>query len=55
MSTPRDDLPRLGQGFFFEDLRVGQRFRTYRRTVTETDLVNFISVTGMLEMIFFES
>ncbi len=55
MSTPRDDLPRLGQGFFFEDLQVGQRFRTYRRTVTETDLVNFISVTGMLEMIFIDS
>ena len=55
MSTARDELPRLGQGFFFEDLRVGQRFRTYRRTVTETDLVNFISVTGMLEMIFIDS
>lgn len=51
----QDQLPLLGQGFFFQDLRVGQRFRTYRRTVTETDLVNFISVTGMLEMIFIES
>jgi acyl dehydratase len=50
-----DSLPLLGQGFFFQDLRVGQSFRTYRRTVTETDLVNFISVTGMLEMIFIDS
>ena len=50
-----DTLPLLGQGFFFQDLRVGQGFRTYRRTVTETDLVNFISVTGMLEMIFIDS
>lgn len=49
------DLPLLGQGFFFQDLQVGQRFRTYRRTVTETDLVNFISVTGMLEMIFIDA
>ena len=49
------DLPLLGQGFFFQDLRVGQRMKTYRRTVTETDLVNFISVTGMLEMIFIDA
>ena len=51
----RDDtLPRLGQGFFWQDLAVGQRMRTFRRTVTETDLVQFISVTGMLEAIFIE-
>lgn len=51
----QDKLPLLGQGFFFQDLQVGQRFLTYRRTVTEADLVNFISVTGMLEMIFIDS
>ncbi len=47
-------LPRLGQGFVWQDLTVGQRFRTFRRTVTETDLVSFIGVTGMLEAIFIE-
>lgn len=47
-------LPRLGQGFVWQDLQVGQRFRTFRRTVTETDLVSFIGVTGMLEAIFIE-
>lgn len=54
--TPRLDstLPRLGQGFVWQDLAVGQRLRTFRRTVTETDLVNFIGVTGMLEAIFIE-
>jgi len=46
--------PRLGQGFVWQDLQVGQRFRTFRRTVTETDLVQFIGVTGMLEAIFIE-
>lgn len=46
--------PRLGQGFVWQDLQVGQRFRTFRRTVTETDLVQFINVTGMLEAIFIE-
>lgn len=48
------DLPRLGQGFYWQDLKEGQAFRTFRRTVTETDLVNFISVTGMVEAIFIE-
>lgn len=47
-------LPRLGQGFVWQDLTVGQRLRTFARTVTETDLVNFIGVTGMLEAIFIE-
>lgn len=45
---------RLGQGFYWQDIREGQVFETFRRTVTETDLVNFISVTGMLEAIFIE-
>ena len=45
---------RLGQGFYWQDLQVGQVFDTYRRTITETDLVNFISCTGMLEAIFIE-
>jgi len=44
----------LGQGYFWQDLSVGQQFRTIRRTITETDLVNFISCTGMLEAIFIE-
>jgi acyl dehydratase len=49
-----DNLPRLGQGVHWQDLEEGQTFRTFRRTVTETDLVNFIGVTGMLEAIFIE-
>ncbi|MET1116858.1 MAG: acyl dehydratase [Comamonas sp.] len=47
-------MPRLGQGYVWQELEVGQCFRTFRRTVTETDLVNFIGVTGMLEAIFIE-
>ena len=49
------DLPVLGQGFHWQDLQVGRRFQTLRRTVTETDLVNFIGVTGMLEAIFIDA
>ena len=48
-------IPLLGQGFYWQDLVVGQRFRTYRRTVTETDLVSFIGTTGMLEAIFLQA
>ncbi|MBA4791592.1 MAG: MaoC family dehydratase [Rhizobiales bacterium] len=48
-------LPRLGQGAYWQDLHVGQKFRTFRRTVTETDLVSFISATGMLEAIFIDA
>jgi 3-hydroxybutyryl-CoA dehydratase len=47
-------VPRMGQGFFWQDLQVGQQLRTFRRTVTESDLVAFINVTGMLEAIFIE-
>ncbi len=46
---------RLGQGYYWQDIEVGQVFETFRRTVTETDLVNFISTTGMLEAIFIEA
>lgn len=45
----------LGQGFYYQELEVGQQFQTHRRTITETDLVGFINVTGMLEVIFLEA
>jgi 3-hydroxybutyryl-CoA dehydratase len=44
----------LGLGFTWEQLSPGQRFRTLNRTVTETDLVMFTGVTGMLETIFID-
>jgi 3-hydroxybutyryl-CoA dehydratase len=44
----------LGLGFTFEQLSPGQRFRTLNRTITETDLVLFTGVTGMLEVIFID-
>jgi acyl dehydratase len=42
----------LGLGIHFEDLPVGRRFRTIGRTLTEADLVNFIGVTGLTEVLF---
>lgn len=47
-------VPQMGRGFVWQDLHVGQKLRTFRRTVTEADLVNFINATGMLEAIFIE-
>ncbi len=47
--------PMLGRGFYWQELEIGQRFQTFRRTITETDIVNFISVTGMLEAIFIDT
>jgi 3-hydroxybutyryl-CoA dehydratase len=55
MTASTAEPVRLGQGVYWQDLALGQRFQTLRRTITETDLVNFISVTGMLEAIFIDA
>jgi acyl dehydratase len=55
MTAPVAKYPLLGHGYFWQDLEVGQKFQTFNRTVTETDLVNFISCTGMLEIIFIDA
>lgn len=47
-------IPLLGLGYYWQDLTCGQTFRTSRRTLTEADLVNFVSVTGMLEGFFID-
>ena len=47
--------PLMSRGLYWQELAVGPLGRTLRRTVTETDLVNFISVTGMLEAIFIDA
>src|ERR1043165_4850713 len=47
-----DVLPIVGRGFCFEDVRVGFRFRTHRRTITEADLSNFINLSWLTEELF---
>jgi len=42
----------VGLGFYFEDLPLGRKFRTIGRTITEADIVNFVNVTGMTEVLF---
>ena len=42
----------IGLGLHWDDLKVGYRFRTIGRTITEADIVNFVGCTGMLEVLF---
>src|ERR1700704_5345209 len=52
MMTEIDGYEVLGLGLYFEDMRIGRKFRTIGRTLTEADLVAFIGVTGMTEVLF---
>ena len=42
----------VGIGFYWDDLTVGDQFKTLNRTITDSDIVNFIGVTGMVETLF---
>jgi acyl dehydratase len=45
-------IPIAGRGYCYEDLPVGFRFRTHRRTLAESDLANFINLTWLTEELF---
>lgn len=45
----------LGEGFYWNDLKLGDSFRTFGRTITETDIVNFVNSAGMLESLFVDA
>lgn len=45
----------VGQGFYWTDLPVGRQLRTFGRTIAETDILNFVSVAGMLESLFVDA
>ena len=47
-----DVLPIVGRGFCFEDVRVGFRFRTHRRTISEADLAAFVNTSWLTEELF---
>ena len=42
----------LGQGKHWDELKIGDRFKSWGRTITDADIVNFINATGMLEVLF---
>ncbi len=41
-------------GKHFEDLKVGDRFTTARRTITETDVIQFVTLVGFNEPLFLD-
>ena len=45
-------MQELGRGFYYNDLEVGQTFKTIGRTIFEGDIINFVGVTGMQELLF---
>lgn len=47
-----DIIPIVGRGYCYEDLKVGFRFRTHRRTIAEADVAGFINLTWLTEELF---
>jgi len=47
-----DNVHVIGRGYGYEDLKVGFRFRTHRRTIAEADLANFVNLTWLTEELF---
>jgi acyl dehydratase len=47
-----DAVQVVGRGFSFEDLKIGLRFRTHRRTIAESDLAAFVNLTWLTEELF---
>ena len=47
-----DPIPIVGRGYCYEDLRVGFKFRTHRRTLAESDLAAFVNLTWLTEELF---
>lgn len=45
----------VGKGFYWTELELGAKFRTFGRTITESDIINFVSVAGMLESLFVDA
>lgn len=45
----------LGRGLYWQDMQVGAKFCTFTRTVTETDLVAFVTLTGMIDSTFLDA
>ena len=42
----------VGLGTYWNDLKIGEKFRTVGRTIFEADLVNFVANTGLNEGLF---
>jgi acyl dehydratase len=44
----------MREGMRYEDFKIGDRFQTAGRTVTQSDIVSFTTLTGLMESIFID-
>ena len=44
----------IGQGLFFDEYKIGATYKTLGRTVSETDIVNFVNLGGFTEPLFMD-
>src|SRR5438552_18411288 len=42
----------IGQGVLFDDYKIGATYKTLGRTMSETDIVNFVNLGGFTEPLF---
>ena len=50
--TGTDDMPTVGIGMYYDELEIGQKFKTLGRTITVPDIVAFVGATGSTEVLF---
>jgi acyl dehydratase len=53
--TTESDIPMLVRGQTWEEMEINKPGRTASRTITETDLVNFITLFGFNEPLFWDA
>jgi acyl dehydratase len=54
VTVSRDDAPFAIRGNTWEEMTVGSAFRTAARTVTESDVVQFVNLCGFNEPLFYD-
>lgn len=45
-------MKKIGSGFYWQDVQVGEKYQTWGRTVLEADICNFINLVGLHEVVF---
>lgn len=50
--TGSDDMPTVGIGMHYDELEIGQKFKTLGRTITDADITAFVGATGSTEVLF---
>jgi len=44
----------IGHGVYFDDYKIGATYQTLGRTISETDIVNFVNLGGFTEPLFMD-